>query len=54
MTLTRKSRENSKGKSMVWKVKVCPECGGTGYDPLDGGQRDRCDGEGEIEVEEDD
>lgn len=33
-------------------IKECPECGGTGYDPLDGGQCDRCDGTGEIEVED--
>lgn len=34
------------------RVIICPECGGTGYDPLDGGQCDRCNGEGEIEIEE--
>lgn len=26
----------------------CPDCGGTGYDPYDGGQCDTCAGEGEI------
>lgn len=28
--------------------KPCPDCDGTGYDPLDGGQCDRCAGEGTI------
>ncbi len=27
----------------------CPDCGGTGYDPLDGGQCDRCNGTGEVD-----
>jgi uncharacterized phage protein len=27
----------------------CPACRGTGYDPLDGGQCDRCNGTGVIE-----
>lgn len=39
---------------MGYTEKSCPDCGGTGYDPLDGGQCDRCNGTGEIEVEEDD
>lgn len=26
----------------------CPECNGTGYDPYDGGQCDRCAGAGMI------
>lgn len=30
-------------------VKECPECHGTGYDPLDGGQCDRCNGTGEVD-----
>lgn len=29
-------------------VRICPYCGGTGYDPLDGGQCDMCAGEGEL------
>ena len=28
---------------------TCPECHGTGYDPLDGGQCDRCNGMGVID-----
>lgn len=28
--------------------KECPDCGGTGYDPYDGGQCDRCAGTGTI------
>ncbi len=32
--------------------RTCPECGGDGYDPLDGGQCDRCGGTGEIYVED--
>lgn len=30
----------------------CPACGGTGYDPLDGGQCDRCGGTGTIPMDE--
>jgi len=30
----------------------CPECGGSGYDPLDGGQCDTCNGEGIVEVDD--
>lgn len=33
---------------------ACPDCHGTGYDPLDGGQCDRCDGTGMISVNSDD
>jgi len=29
--------------------KDCPDCNGTGYDPLDGGQCDRCNGTGVID-----
>lgn len=29
---------------------TCPECGGSGYDPCDGGQCPICGGLGEIEV----
>lgn len=28
--------------------KECPDCGGSGYDPWDGGQCDRCAGTGTI------
>ena len=28
---------------------ICPDCHGTGYDPLDGGQCDRCNGTGVID-----
>lgn len=28
----------------------CPNCDGTGYNFLDGGQCDRCDGTGEIKA----
>ena len=31
----------------------CPECNGTGRDPYDGGQCDRCAGTGEISREAD-
>ena len=31
------------------RVRDCPECGGTGYDPYDGGQCDRCNGTGEVD-----
>lgn len=27
----------------------CPECGGSGYDPVDGGQCDRCNGTGTVD-----
>ena len=27
----------------------CPECGGTGYDPNDGGQCDTCAGTGTVD-----
>ena len=27
----------------------CPECGGSGYDPVDGGQYDRCNGTGTVD-----
>lgn len=30
---------------------TCPDCNGTGYDPLDGGQCDRCNGMGVIDRE---
>lgn len=29
--------------------KDCPDCNGTGYDSLDGGQCDRCNGTGVID-----
>lgn len=29
--------------------KVCPDCHGTGYDPLDGGQCERCAGTGMVD-----
>lgn len=38
---------------MAYIIKECPDCGGDGHDPYDGGQCDRCNGTGEIEVEED-
>lgn len=28
--------------------KECPDCNGTGYDPYDGGQCDRCAGTGTV------
>ncbi len=31
------------------RIKKCPDCFGTGYDLLDGGQCDRCGGLGVIE-----
>lgn len=31
----------------------CPDCSGTGYDPYDGGQCDRCAGTGMISRDED-
>ena len=31
-----------------YREKECPDCSGTGYDPLDGGQCDRCSGTGTI------
>ncbi len=51
----RKSRPNQKGNPVgfiytrdVCDEKTCPDCGGTGYDPLDGGQCDRCAGTGMV------
>lgn len=32
---------------------TCPDCYGTGYDFSDGGQCDRCNGEGTISSSED-
>lgn len=29
--------------------KDCPTCGGSGYDPLDGGQCDTCSGTGTVQ-----
>ena len=29
--------------------KDCPDCNGTGYDPYDGGQCDRCSGTGTVD-----
>ena len=37
-----------------YEVKTCPDCWGTGHDFGDGGQCDRCNGTGEIEVREED
>lgn len=31
-----------------YSEKDCPDCGGSGYDPLDGGQCDTCSGEGTV------
>ena len=33
------------------KETECPECGGTGFDPMDGGQCGRCDGTGSVPVD---
>ncbi len=33
---------------LTTRSRVCPECGGSGYDPFDGGQCFRCGGLGEI------
>ncbi len=33
-------------------IKVCLCCGGTGYDPLDSGQCDECNGTGIIETDD--
>lgn len=33
-------------------ARPCPDCWGTGYDFGDGGQCDRCNGEGYIEEDE--
>lgn len=44
----------AKGQVMWGGVVECPDCNGTGYDPLDGGQCDRCGGLGEIPAEDDD
>lgn len=37
-----------------WSPGLCPYCNGTGYDPLDGGQCERCAGTGEIAANVDD
>lgn len=39
---------SSDDEEMGWSPGMCPNCDGTGYDPLDGGQCDRCDGIGQI------
>ncbi len=47
-------QEKSKGFYYYTEVSdeiECPDCNGTGYDPLDGGQCDRCNGTGVIDRE---
>lgn len=55
----RRKKEDSqqeKSKGFYYYTEVsdevdCPDCNGTGYDPLDGGQCDRCNGTGVIDRE---
>lgn len=51
---TKKSRQSDGNEGIYYyedkpDEKDCPECGGTGYDPLDGGQCDRCNGTGVVD-----
>lgn len=51
---TRKSKQSDGNEGIYYyedkpDEKECPECGGSGYDPLDGGQCDRCKGTGVVD-----
>lgn len=51
---TKKSKQQDNSREVYYyedkrREKNCPDCGGTGYDPLDGGQCDRCNGTGVVD-----